>query len=290
MRTIRFERLIVASLTFAALLLMVQIAAGQGDASYYVYEYRVEHASRSSVSGRLSVSATEIGDGTIRLRAELTFNDGIATIEKDVPESAFVLPVLPRAISPGSFSYSRENYSVSVSVQEVGRAQREVGGRTYQTVSYSIYAVFRTTDDRQLVVSSSTEVIDPSRVIYSLSSSISTSSSEVKSLILRLADSNVDLASIRAPENAMSVEHLLLVPYAQEYIVAGGVITEPRLSNEKPAGVVANPSQNTNEQSLKLAIIGAAGLAVTAAAAVLTIKGVRKAQGTQGPTTKPHYV
>lgn len=271
-------------------MLVMQVAAGQVEPSYYVYEYRVERVDRSVVSGRMRVTATDLDEGRIRLKVELTFNDGTASIEKDVPESAFVVPVLPGVISPGSFSYSNGNYSVNVSVQAAGGAQREVGGRTYRTTTYAVYAVARTPDDRRFTVNSSIEIVETSRVIYSMTASLTSQTGGVWSLNYRLVDTNLDLTSIRTPQNTLSVEQLFMPPFVQEYIATGRALTEPRYSSGQPISQVTTPTQTPDDQSFKLAIIGAAGIAAIAAASALTVRGVRRPHGTEGVKRKPYYV
>lgn len=279
-----------ASVFAAALVLSSVLTVGLSEQSYFVYEYRLERADGPSVSGKLRVTATEVGEGTVRLRVDFTFNDGVASLEKNVPASAFIVPTLPADFSPGTFSYSRGNYSLLVTVEEVGRAQRQVGGRTYQTVSYSVRAVSAVGGDRRTEFTATVEAIEPSRVIYALSASLASDGRWLKSLELKLTDSNIDLASVRPAATSFAVERLLTVPYASGVIEVGSGIASSGSNPLKPVGPGASVEQASQDQGLRVAAVGVAGLAAVAAVAILSLRASRRTGPADAALGKPHYV
>ncbi|MEN3047821.1 MAG: hypothetical protein ABDH63_03460 [Candidatus Caldarchaeales archaeon] len=279
-----------AAVLAAALALSSVLAVGLGEQSYFAYAYRLERADGASVSGTLKVTATELKEGSVRLRVELTFNDGVSTLEKNLPASAFMVPTLPAEFSPGSFSYSRGNYSFSVTVEEVGRAQRQVGGKTYQTVTYSIRAISAVGGDPRTEFTATVETIEPSRVIYALSASLASEGRGLKALELRLTDSNIDLASIRPVASSFAVERLLSVPYSFGIVEAGSGLAASRSDAVKPTVPGTSAEQTSQDQGLKVAAVGAAGLAAVAAVAALSLRASRRTGSTEAAARKPHYV
>jgi uncharacterized protein (DUF58 family) len=119
-------------ITLLALAPAVTALADPVAGDFYAYRYSVSYGDRS-VEGSVRVTVVSVVEpGTLRLRVEATFNDGLMTFEKNLPESAFFVPTLQLPDS-GSFSYSREGHQVSVSVTRTGSGSRTVGGRTYET-------------------------------------------------------------------------------------------------------------------------------------------------------------
>ena len=141
--------------------------------------------------------------GTLRLRVEATFSDGVMTFEKNLPESAFFVPTLELPDS-GSFSYSKEGHQVSVTVTRTGSGSRTVGGRTYETATYSVTASL-TSPDGTLTVSGSVEVVSGSYALYGVDLTLYVAGNGAVRFSAVLTDTNLDL-SRRSEERRVGKE------------------------------------------------------------------------------------
>jgi len=260
---------------------------------FYAYRYSVSYGDRS-VEGSVRVAVVNVVEpGTLRLRVEATFNDGVMTFEKNLPESAFFVPTLQLPDS-GSFSYSREGHQVSVTVTRTGSGSRTVGGRTYETATYSVTASL-TSPDGTLTVSGSVEVVSGSYALYSVDLALSAAGNGAVRFSAVLTDTSLDLSRVR--RSVQTADGSALAAMAPAIFAAGGsrgsevsgaLSLLTGLQSQVPAVNAQGPPTGGEDLTLKVASITAIGLA--AIGSVATIGLLRRPKKVPVSTAKPHYV
>lgn len=284
-------------LAVAVALLLAPMVTALGvvqQGSFYEYRYTLTYDERS-VEGKVRVTVLEaVGEGSIRLRLEATFNDGVLTLEKNVPGSAFTVPTL-RLPESGSFSYSREGWSFSVSVVKTGSGSRTVGGRTYETEVYSV-TVVSASRNASFSASGTVELIAGSGAIYALDVTATGGSSKGVRFTAQLVDANFDLTQVggsgRAGDAAAlaSLTPSLLSPGASEW--SGWMGTMGLLAGQQPTSPAQTPrspqASAPDDSTLRLVAVTAVGLAAMGSVAALGL--LRRPRRSPAPVEKPHYV
>ncbi|MEM4343103.1 MAG: hypothetical protein QXT91_02085, partial [Candidatus Caldarchaeum sp.] len=101
-----FRLLTLVLLTIGLVVVSSGVEASVG--SYFSYAYTLSSDSGGSVSGTISSTVVKIlDDGRIRLRLEASFNDGLATLEKNMPGQAFKPFILDLGSMQGRYSLRR---------------------------------------------------------------------------------------------------------------------------------------------------------------------------------------
>ena len=260
---------------------------------FYAYRYSVGYGDRS-VEGSVRVTvASVVEPGTLRLRVEATFNDGVMTFEKNLPESAFFVPTL-QLPDPGSFSYSRDGHQVSVTVTRTGSGSRTVGGRTYETATYSVTASL-TSPNRTVTISGSVEVVSGSYALYAVNLTLSAAGNRAVRFSAVLTDTNLDLSRVR--RSVQTADGSALAAMAPAIFAAGGsrgsevsgaLSILSGLQSQVPAANAPRSSAGGEDLTLKVVSITAIGLAVIGSVAAIGL--LRRPKKVPVSTAKPHYV
>jgi hypothetical protein len=159
-----FYTVLLALLGTAA---VIPVLADVGEGWRYSYVYSFSSEGRS-VSGTASLEVVRVlEDGRVRLRFESSFNDGIATVEKNMPAQAFMMPRIPDRDITGSFSYTKGGVSYTLTITEVGRLERTIGGRSYQSIVYDLSGTY-SAPNQTISGEARLEVLAGSGIIYSL--------------------------------------------------------------------------------------------------------------------------
>ena len=259
----------------------VMAEVGEGWRYTYVYAFSVDGR---AVSGTASLEVVRVlEDGRLRLRFESSFNDGIAIFEKNMPAHAFNLPRIVGRDITGSFSYSRNGVSYTFTVDEVGRLERTVGGRSYQSIIYSLVGEYRDAN-RTVSGEARLEVFAGSGVIYSFEGNVR-SRMGAATFSIRLVDANFDLNSLPAPQ-ASSTGHMLStfltsLPIPDQASVF--LINSPLNTPTPSTGGTTSP----DDAEMRAIIAGVVGLGALAAVAAV---GIRRRRVEASGVVKPHYV
>ncbi len=280
-----------ASLLFIVLLAGGAYAGPISEGSYVVYGYSLVWGDRS-VSGNVREEVLrDFGNGTIRLRLEATMNDGVLTVEKNAPTSAFHVPRLIR-VPEGTVTYSRRNTTITLSVERAGSVEVGVGGRSYVADVYRINLVVEGqwgfgggsegSRDR-LTLSGILKVIRGSGVIYSFEGAADgVVGGRLEGRVV-LLDTNLDLEEAQTADSSSISDAGLSMPV--EFI--GQYLTMQSPMRQAPTQ--AQTSSRPDDTSLRALIIVAAGLAALSIAAVVPSRiRPRDSQGREA--SKPHYV
>ncbi len=279
-------------LTLLALAPAVTAFADPAVGDFYAYLISVSHGERS-VEGSFRVTVVDVvGPETLRLRVESTFGDAVMTLEKNLPESAFVVPTLELPDS-GSFSYSRDGYQTSLTVARTGSGTRTVGGRTYETAIYSVTATF-TSQNGTLGASGTVEVISGSNVVYSVDLTVSAAGNRAFRFSAVLTDSNLDLSAVRRSGQTTANA---LAAMAPAFFATGGsqgsevgralsLLTGPQ--NLAPATNAPMAPAGGEDLTLRVVTVTAIGLAVIGSVAAIGL--LRRPKKVPVSTAKPHYV
>jgi phage baseplate assembly protein gpV len=280
-------------ITLLALAPAVTALADPVAGDFYAYRYSVSYGDRS-VEGSVRVTVVSVVEsGTLRLRVEATFSDGVMTFEKNLPESAFFVPTLQLPDS-GSFSYSREGHQVSVSVTRTGSGSRTVGGRTYETAIYSVTARF-TSPNRTFTISGSVEVVSGSYALYSVDLTLSAAGNRAVRFSAVLTDTNLDLSRVR--ESVKTADGSALAAMAPSIFAAGGsrgsevsdaLSLLTGLQSQMPTVNAPGSSASGEDLTLKVVSITAIGLAAIGSVAAVGL--LRRPKRVPVSTSKPHYV
>jgi hypothetical protein len=280
-------------ITLLALAPAVTVFADPVAGDFYAYRYSVSYGDRS-VEGSVRVTVVSVVEpGTLRLRVEATFNDGLLTFEKNLPESAFFVPTLQLPDS-GSFSYSREGHQVSVTVTRTGSGSRTVGGRTYETATYSVTARF-TSPNRTFTISGSVEVVSRSYALYSVDLTLSAASNRAVRFSAVLTDTNLDLSRVR--RSVKTADGSALAAMAPAIFAAGGsrgsevsdaLSLLTGLQSQVPTVNAPGSSASGEDLTLKVVSITAIGLAAIGSVAAVGL--LRRPKRVPVSTAKPHYV
>ncbi len=261
---------------------------------FYAYRFSVSYSDRS-VEGSVRVTVVKVVEpGTLRLRVEATFNDGVMTFEKNLPESAFSVPALqlPDSIE---YSYSRDGHQISVTVTRTGSGSRTVGGNAYETSVYSLTASI-TSRNGTLVVSGTVEVVSGSNAVFSIDLTMTAAGGREVRFNAVLTDTNLDLSSARGSGQMSGVN--AMASMAPVFFAAGGsrgsevgdaLSLLTGLQNQMPAtGTSKSPVAGGEDLTLKVASVTAIGLAVIGS--VTAIGLLRRPKKVSVSTAKPHYV
>jgi hypothetical protein len=280
-------------ITLLALAPAVTVFADPVAGDFYAYRYSVSYGDRS-VEGSVRVTVVSVVEpGTLRLRVEATFNDGLLTFEKNLPESAFFVPTLQLPDS-GSFSYSREGHQVSVTVTRTGSGSRTVGGRTYETATYSVTARF-TSPNRTFTISGSVEVVSRSYALYSVDLTLSAASNRAVRFSAVLTDTNLDLSRVR--RSVQTADGSALAAMAPAIFAAGGsrgsevsgaLSLLTGLQSQVPTVNAQGSPTGGEDLTLKVVSITAIGLAAIGSVAAVGL--LRRPKRVPVSTAKPHYV
>ncbi|MEM4335174.1 MAG: hypothetical protein QXX19_03585 [Candidatus Caldarchaeum sp.] len=259
-----------------------------GAGSFFSYAYTVSTDSGRSLSG--TVSSTVIGvldDGRIRLRLEASFNDGLATLEKNMPGQAFKPFILDLGSMQGRYSLRRDNFSITISVVKTGEGSVSVGGRTYGTEKYMVSALAERLG-RTVSLEAEAEIIKGSSVVYSLSATFTEDARRSGTFTLQLTDTNTDLTAFTQHRSGESqffqLASLALSSGALDQADIPTALLQQPL-NVRPTQSTANDRGNETE---RIALFGLAGVSALAAAGLLGFRA-RKTPSTSGER-KPHYV
>jgi hypothetical protein len=281
--------LVIALLVLSpAVTALADVAAGD----FYAYRYIVTHGDRS-VEGSVRVTVVRVVEpGTLRLRVEATFGDGVLTLEKNLPESSFVVPAVQFPDS-GEFSFSRDGRQVSATVTRTGSGSRTVGGRTYETAIYSLTASF-TSREGTVEVSGTVEVISGSYTLYSAELAISAADNRaVFSAVL--TDTNLDLSRPRSSgraDDANSLAAMVPALFAAEGFqgseVSDALSLLAGLQRPVPLSGARTALDVGEDLTVKVVSVTAIGLAVIGSVAAIGL--LRRPKRVPVSTAKPHYV
>ncbi len=262
---------------------IIPVLADVGEGWRYSYVYSFSSEGRS-VSGTASLEVVRVlEDGRVRLRFETSFNDGIATVEKNMPVEAFMMPrILDRDIT-GSLSYTKDGVSYTLTITEVGRLERTVGGRSYQSI---IYALSGTYSDTNQTISGEArlEVLADSGIIYSLEGNVN-SRRGAAAFNIKLVDANFDLNSLPAPQATSTgymqsyfLQTFQLPDQAATFLINGAP------NNQTPQKVGATASDDAGTRAIIAGLVGSGALAAIA------MVGVRRRRVEVPGVVKRHYV
>ncbi|MDW7977222.1 MAG: hypothetical protein RMH74_00285 [Candidatus Caldarchaeum sp.] len=279
----------LSALMFVVAALLSSSAVEFPAGSYFVYSYMLSAQNGREVSGTVSSRVVEaLADGQLRLRVEASFNDGVATLEKNLPSKAFKPFILPLEGFVGRYSVSREGYSLVLSVERLGESVRTVGGKTYDTVRYRVFAESER-DGERVSVNAEAEVVKASEVVYSLSAAFVRGGEAIGSLSLQLADSNTDLTAFTQHRNgdarAEITSMLLFLGVSEGASTPSSLMRQ--LANERFTERPANPSSEW-PFSERVALVGLAGLSALAATSLFALRTRKTTSAQVG--RKPHYV
>jgi len=271
------SKILIVSLALLAALAAAPALAEVDEGWRYSYVYSFTRGGKS-VSGTASLEVVEVfEDGRVRLRFESSFNDGIAVVEKNMPAHAFNIPRIPWEDPSGSLTYTRDGVSYTLTVLETGRGERTVGGRTYQTI---VYTVSGTYSDANHTVSGEArlEVLSGSGIIYSLEGNLR-GREKTSTFSMQLTDANFDLNSLPAPE---STDRIYMQAYFLQALQNPDQATLPT-----PSSITPVQTQQADDPGMRAVLAGVVGVG---AIAVVSFIGMRRRRvGIQG-AVKPHYV
>ncbi|MEM0482553.1 MAG: hypothetical protein QXM16_06685 [Nitrososphaerota archaeon] len=287
-----------ASLALLGVLLLLSLAPGLvfassvGEGAYIAYSYSVDYGDRSVRGVIREEVVRDYGNGTIRLRLEATFNDGVATLEKNVPERFFIIPRLTHLFE-GQFTYSNSNYSIAVSSTRIGSAQVSVGGRTYLANIYSITGAAtishrdRTTGEVQstrMEFSGVITLINGSNILYSAEGEATGSSGRSVRLVTSLLDTNLDLLADPTGYSSTSIAGLAPVMLS---LPSDGLGLQAPLYG---TGREAKAAQAADDYWGRALVVVVAGLVALAVVSAFSLRHQRRAEQVEGLERKPHYV
>ncbi|MCS6770297.1 MAG: hypothetical protein NZ570_07690 [Candidatus Caldarchaeum sp.] len=279
----------LSALMFVVAALLSSSAVEFPEGSYFVYSYTLSAQNGREVSGTVSSRVVDaLADGQLRLRVEASFNDGVATLEKNLPSKAFKPFILPLEGMVGRYSVSREGYSLVLSVERLGESVRTVGGKTYETARYRVFAESERGGER-VSVNADAEVVKGSEVVYSLSATFVGDGEARGSLNLQLADSNIDLTEFthhRGGDARAELTSMLLSLGVSEGVSTPSSLMR-QLAIEQFTERPASPSSDW-PVSERMALVGVAGLSALAATSLFILRTRKPPTASVG--RKPHYV
>ncbi|MEM1943123.1 MAG: hypothetical protein QXO30_02740 [Candidatus Caldarchaeum sp.] len=279
-----FSLLTMVLLTTGLIVASSGVEAGAG--SFFSYTYALSLESGRSVSGSISSTVVEVlGDGRIRLRLESSFNDGLATLEKNMPGEAFKPFILDLGGMEGRYSLRRENFSMTVSVVNAGEGSVVVGGRTYGTEKYIVSALVERLG-RTVSVEAEAEVVKGSAVVYRLTASFSEDGRRSGAFTLQLTDTNTDLTAFtHHGSSAAQLSQLASLALSSGALDRADI---PTALLQQPLNT--SPTQSTANEggTERIALFGLAGVSALAATGLLGFRA-RKTPSTTYER-KPHYV
>lgn len=289
-------------LSLLSLLVLLSLTGGSAfalvlsDGSFISYEYRVVFGERVWTGVVREEVLRNYGNGTIRLKIEATFNDGVATLEKDAPEWLFVVPRLPY-VAEGRFTYSDSNYTLVLESQRVGSVRVSVNGRDYLANVYSLtgsatYALGGQEQDRQrdlqIQFTGRIVLINGSGVVHSVEGELRGSGGGALQIKVKLTEANIDLTDFPAHEVNPQAHGLRLAPMLASLIGGGqafsGIRPEQGVMIQQERAVSAG--DNYSSRAMVFALLG---IAVLAAVAVLPLR-LRRRVSQETFERKPHYV
>jgi len=275
----------------------------EGD--YVVYRYTILLGDRE-VDGVFREEVVRApANGSVRLRMELTFNDGVATLEKDFPEDFFIIPRLPQ-LGEGRFTYTGRNSSVALNVAISGSTTVTVSGRVYLANIYNVeFLVSRyggETEQFETRLTGTLTLINGSGVIYRAEVEVASDGAPGGRISLELLDSSIDLTPLTAPSSTPSPSWVIN-NYIQGYVdagsggsswtdipsmISGGLVTVMRQAINPPAQQThQGVSDEHYWRAVAVVSLGVAVLAVAAAAPTLVR---RRGAVLEGVERKPHHV
>jgi hypothetical protein len=275
-----FYTVLLALLGTAA---VIPVLADVGEGWRYSYVYSFSSEGRS-VSGTASLEVVRVlEDGRVRLRFESSFNDGIATVEKNMPAEAFMMPRIPDGDITGSFSYTKGGVSYTLTINEVGRLERTIGGRSYQSIVYDLSGTY-SAPNQTISGEARLEVLAGSGVIYSLEGSVN-SRGGTTTFNIKLVDANFDLNSLPAPQATSAgytqsyfLQSIQLPDQASTFLINGLPNTQT------PQKVGATTPDDAGIRAVIAGLVGSGALAATA------VVGVRRRRVEAPGVVKRHYV
>jgi hypothetical protein len=275
-----FYTVLLALLGTAA---VIPVLADVGEGWRYSYVYSFSSEGRS-VSGTASLEVVRVlEDGRVRLRFESSFNDGIATVEKNMPAQAFMMPRIPDRDITGSFSYTKGGVSYTLTITEVGRLERTIGGRSYQSIVYDLSGTY-SAPNQTISGEARLEVLAGSGIIYSLEGSVN-SRRGATTFNIKLVDANFDLNSLPAPQATSAgymksyfLQSIQLPDQASTFLING----LPNTQTPQKVGATA-----PDDAGIRAVIAGLVGSGALAAIAVV---GVRRRRVKAPGVVKRHYV
>ncbi|MCS7134040.1 MAG: hypothetical protein NZ921_04505 [Candidatus Caldarchaeum sp.] len=260
--SIRLSALLLAAL--ASFTLLAAVVAEPETGSFFKYRYEIASSEGGSLTGTLMVTVVEkISAEMLRLRYEATFNDGLATLEKNLPSRLFAPPMVDFASLEGDYQITKDggNITYRLSVEKTGENRRTVGGTSYQTNVYRLTATAKH-GPSTVSLEGTAETIAESDVIYLLSLSLSDGERRVDYRLV-LSESNVDLTQFRLDENGSPVSSSLTSMFAG-MPVDGRVFARfdafPIFSPDRgvQAGVVEE--KEAADQTERVALLGVVGV------------------------------
>ncbi|MEM3052629.1 MAG: hypothetical protein QXI25_03840 [Candidatus Caldarchaeum sp.] len=278
-----FRLLTLVLLTIGLVVVSSGVEASVG--SYFSYSYTLSSDSGGSVSGTISSTVVKIlDDGRIRLRVEASFNDGFATLEKNMPGETFTPFILDLASKEGRYSLLRNNFSMSISVVKTGEGSVSIGGRTYGTEKYMVSALVERLG-RAVSLEAEAEIIKGSAVVYSLSATFTEDARRSGTITLQLTDTNTDLTAFT--QHMSSGSQLSQLASLALSSGALGQAGTPEALLQQPLNIQGTANDGRTEAE-RIALFGLAGVSALAAAGLLGFRS-RKTPSTTGER-KPYYV
>ncbi|MCS7133592.1 MAG: hypothetical protein NZ921_02180 [Candidatus Caldarchaeum sp.] len=276
-------------------LALLGVSAQPDSGSFFRYGYQVSSSDGETYAGTFTLLVVEkLSDRELRLRFEATFNDGIATIEKNLPAQLFAPPALDFEALAGVYGITKEggNVSYSFSLQKTGEDRRAVGGISYVTNTYS-FTAYAKHKEISIRLDGEAETIAESNVIYQLSSRI-TSGDKTYEYRLFLVDCNVDLRQFKRWEDGGRTSAALAAFLAsatgdsQLGSHLNALSTLHSMRGGSQSTVEEKPVPTVNAQTERVALFGMFGVAALAAVAVTAFRMGRK--GLLRGERKAHYV
>jgi len=229
----------------------------------------------------------DYGNGSIRLRFEATMNDGVLTLEKDTPREVFQIPRLTQ-ISEGTLTYSRSNFTFTLTVERAGELDVSVADRSYRATIYRLELILEARQGAlgepqestaRLTARGLVTAIQGSGVIYSIEGSV-TGREGLGEFRAVLRDTNINLAEIQATSEITSSDSTVV-------LFASLLNRESSTPSQPAASAQASSRQEASmERAWILVVVGLAALAVLA---VIPARRASRSRGTEA-APKPHYV
>lgn len=276
-------RFVVGLLLLA--LMFFSTAAGFEKDNYFSYSFVLSKSEGETVSGEFSLSVLDfLPDGRLRLRGVATFNDGVATLEKNMPSSYFSPPAVDLSAYEGVYSFRIDNVSLTLSVEKVGEELRAVSGFEYVTEVYRVSAtVDRVGESARL--EGVIETIASSKVVYSVDLVYTETGQKTASFKMSLRESNIDLSAFNT---TAAISPLSLTATPASFFAAFPSVSGQFFEMGGQRIVVEQQATASSAYFDRIGAVLAAGLATIGAVSFLSMR--RKGRVAEPRERKAHYV
>nr|BAJ49257.1 hypothetical protein HGMM_F07G12C25 [Candidatus Caldarchaeum subterraneum] len=266
-------------------LMFFPTVAGFEKGNYFSYAYVLAKSDGETVSGEFSLSVLDVlPDGRLRLRGVATFNDGVATFEKNLPQSYFSPPAVDLAAYEGVYSFRRGNVSLRISVDEIGQELRAVSGFEFVT---KVYHVSASADNQgeSTRLEGVIEIIASSKVVYSLDLAYTGSGQKTASFKMSLKDTNIDLSAFNT---TATISPTSFTATPASFFSAFPSSSVQFFDTVGQRDVVQEQATLSSAYFDRAGVVLAAGLATIGAVSFLSMR--RKGRAMEPGEKKAHYV